>query len=470
MLFFNTLRYCGFKENKMNAASSILDLDSLRLKLHAEFDEWQDFVNAVDEFQKKTSIKLTITTSRKMKSNESPRKKPKFLGFGLKEPKQENNDVEEVSEREDKKESKAFEYQYLKLTCKHYGGYKSTSRGIRPNQRTAKLMCPTYIYGCFDHCKQKFVIKQMTVNCNHELKDEEVLLSKVLKDPIDVVSNSSEGEDRAKKRYVKVKNRNVLKIPLESPNVSNYLPGPAVKIRCNHELNESCDANTLTVEDLHSIHELFHSKSKKEQNQLMMEWIQALPFENSDSALQVLFSLPAFDGSLVKVCFKAFSQVLRVSANHINGLIYDHYDENGNLAELCVKPNTNSDPREIENCIANILTSFSKEGEGEGHQIIYCDTVDVPYTVDTIEETLVEENISNILESQVSIKNESQVIPIEAQSQSESSTFSLKPPIIKLTPAENGFALEVNCDYKVNLKAVNIENGKTLKLCFNAKE
>ena len=87
----------------MNAASSTLDLDSLRLKLHAEFDEWQDFVNAVDEFQKKTSIKLTITTSRKMKSNESPRKKPKFLGFGLKEPKQENNDVEEVSEREDKK-------------------------------------------------------------------------------------------------------------------------------------------------------------------------------------------------------------------------------------------------------------------------------------------------------------------------------------------------------------------------------
>ena len=169
----------------MSVMVSNLDLSSLRLKLHAEFDEWQDFVNAVDEFQKKTSIKLTITTSRKMKSSDSPRKRPKFLEFGLKEPKSEDNEIGD--QEEDRKDGKAFEYQYLKLTCKHYGGYKSTSRGIRPNQRTAKLMCPTYIYGCFDHCKQKFVIKQMTVNCNHELKDEEVLLSKVLKDPIDMM-------------------------------------------------------------------------------------------------------------------------------------------------------------------------------------------------------------------------------------------------------------------------------------------
>ncbi|XP_015787210.1 uncharacterized protein LOC107364388 [Tetranychus urticae] len=451
-----------------------LDLNSLQLKLYAEFDQWQDFVAAVDEFQRKTSIKLTITTSRKLKSRvrgSKKRKTFKKIGEGVPEEDEHEQDHDESIDssgdlNDDESQSqegttvsiKGFEYQYLKLTCKHYGGYRSTSKGIRPNQRTAKLMCPTYIYACFDHYKQKFIIKQMVVDCNHELKDEHVLISKLFKDKDADNISSDTNETTPKKKYVKVRNRNVLKIPLESPAVSNYVPSPTVRIKCNHELSESCEAASLTSEDLHSIHELFIPKSKKEQNDLILEWIQVLPY--AANTVQVLFRLPAFDGSLVRVCYKSFSQVLKVAINRINELIIANYDEFGNFLD---KNKQSGDSREIENCIANILTSFSKEGDSEDtHQVIYCDTVDVPYAEDTIEESFVEENINNMIETPPSCKNESR--------DTVQLLNPLKPPVIKVSPSGDKFFLEINCEYSVTLQNVSIENGgKTIKVSFSAK-
>ncbi|XP_053205514.1 uncharacterized protein LOC128389894 [Panonychus citri] len=460
----------------MDSTCGRLDINSLQLKLYAEFDQWQDFVAAVDEFQRKTSIKLTITTSRKLKSRiRSSKKRKTFRGIKTNTGQDEDDHEESIDSSGDgvndddsrSQEStnisiKGFEYQYLKLTCKHYGGYRSTSKGVRPNQRTAKLNCPTYIYACFDHYKQKFIIKQMVVDCNHELKDEHVLISKLFKErEPDHISDTNEATP--KKKYIKVRNRNVLKIPLESPAVSNYVPTPTVRIRCNHELSESCEAASLTTEDLHSIHELFVSKSKKEQNDLILEWIQVLPYDNAANTVQVLFRLPAFDGSLVRVCYKAFSQVLKVAINRINDLIIGNYDEMGNFLD---KNKQTGDSREIENCIANILTSFSKEGDTEEtHQVIYCDTVDVPYAEDTIEESFVEENITNMIESSTSsssLKNETR--------DTVQLLNPLKPPVIKVSPAGDKFSLEINCEYSVTLQNVSIENnGKTIKVSFSAK-
>lgn len=270
--------------------------------------------------------------------------------------------------------------------------------------------------------------------------------------------SSDTNETTPKKKYVKVRNRNVLKIPLESPAVSNYVPSPTVRIKCNHELSESCEAASLTSEDLHSIHELFIPKSKKEQNDLILEWIQVLPY--AANTVQVLFRLPAFDGSLVRVCYKSFSQVLKVAINRINELIIANYDEFGNFLD---KNKQSGDSREIENCIANILTSFSKEGDSEDtHQVIYCDTVDVPYAEDTIEESFVEENINNMIETPPSCKNESR--------DTVQLLNPLKPPVIKVSPSGDKFFLEINCEYSVTLQNVSIENGgKTIKVSFSAK-
>jgi hypothetical protein len=172
-----------------NESDVEVDLDELSLKLFAEFDTWSDFVDAVDEFQKRTCIKLTIITSKKLKSVEKKRAKSDNLenheqeeggGGGRRSRASNSSSNHQRNPSTPKGDKSRFEYQYLKLTCKHYGKYTTTSKGIRPNQKTAKLECPTFLYASYDHYKDKFVIKQMVVNCNHELKDEDVSLPKLL--------------------------------------------------------------------------------------------------------------------------------------------------------------------------------------------------------------------------------------------------------------------------------------------------
>jgi len=448
----------------MSLDNQRVDLNSLRLRLYAEFENWQDFVSAVDEFQKKTLIKLTITTSKKANPESGGKKRSKMIIFS------DGDGDESTSEMTLKRN---FEYKYLKLTCKHYGSYRSTSKGIRPNQSTTKLMCPTYIYGSYDHYKEKFIIKQMYVNCNHELKDEEVLLPKLLKDSTLQPLTSEESETSLnRKRYVKVRNRNVLKVPLESPG-NLILPVPS-KVKCNHEPNKYCEAMTLTAEDLSSIHCLFASSSKKDQNNLMLDWIEVIPCKNvnfdkqskhrSETTIQISFKLPSIDGTLLRVCYKAFLQILRVSVSRVNDVIFEHYGKKRgvNGEELCEK-----DSREIETSIANILTSFSKEGESEeSTQLIYCDTVDLPQTEDSIEDPFSRENINNILDDSLNHRMETITIPALPKA-SENSEHSLNYPVIKMCPVLNGFAMTLECDFEVTLKGVSIENnGKSLKIIF----
>ena len=157
-----------------------IDLSELKLHLYAEFETWDDFVAAVDEFQKKTFIKLTIITSKKLKTVEEARKKNKKIIL----PDTSDDEEENKLKGKRKRNKSRFEYQYLKLTCKHFGRYVSTSKGIRPNQKTAKLECPTFLYASYDHYKDKFIIKQMNISCNHELKDEDVALPKLLQKTI----------------------------------------------------------------------------------------------------------------------------------------------------------------------------------------------------------------------------------------------------------------------------------------------
>lgn len=146
-----------------------IDLNSLKLREYAEFDRWDDFIAAIDEFQKKTFIKLTVITSKKLKTPEETGKKKR-------------SNAVTTPKRKDLK--LRFGYQYLKMVCKHYGRYVSTSKGIRPNQQTAKLGCPTFMYASYDLRKDKFIVRHLKINCNHELRDENVVLAKLLQKPV----------------------------------------------------------------------------------------------------------------------------------------------------------------------------------------------------------------------------------------------------------------------------------------------
>ncbi|RWS21704.1 hypothetical protein B4U80_01033 [Leptotrombidium deliense] len=356
-----------------------VELNSLRLRYNAEFDDWQDFVAAVDEFQKATNIKLTITTSKKLGSSERQKKRAKHEGVLI-----------TVADEEQAKER--FEYKYLKLTCKHYGGYRSTSRGIRPNQKTVKLMCPTYLYGAYDHYKDRFCIKQMVVNCNHELKDEEVLLPSILKNPTE-----GRAVNDGPKKYVRKRNRCVLKVPLESPTSGTLIVSLKSRVKCNHDSTSSstCEAHSLTSHDLSSIISHFSTKTKEEQNELILQWVDITPIKKDDSSeedkLQVQFRLPTIDDSLIKVCSKSFLSILNLNMNRVDGVISANYADRISLAvqdQNCFRGN-----EEVETSIATILTSLSREDPQP--QILYIDHVDIPSAEDTIEDAFVETTITS---------------------------------------------------------------------------
>jgi len=386
-----------------------LNLNDLKLHLYAEFETWDDFVEAVDEFQKKTFIKLTIITSKKLKTAEASRKS-KSNAAKLLLPDTSDDEEENKLKGKRKRNRSRFEYQYLKLTCKHYGRYISTSKGIRPNQKTAKLECPTFLYASYDHYKDKFIIKQMNISCNHELKDEDVALPKLLQKTITHENDSSfvSSGTKEKKKYVKIQNRNVIKIPLESPTLGALIVNVNKRIKCTHEINSSCQAASLTNDDLMSIHSIFNDKKRKEQDEMIYEWVSLNEFEinnsniskqlkqnkdDSEDKLLIQFKLPTLDGSLINVCFKAFTSILNITNSRVNEVISNQYSKMTKM--------NNSDSvknREIETSIATILTSFnntnSEHGseqvleivDGENQQLMIIDTVDVPTTENTIED------------------------------------------------------------------------------------
>lgn len=201
---------------------------------------------------------------------------------------------------------------------------------------------------------------------------------------------------------MKIQNRNVIKIPLESPTLGALIVNVNKRIKCTHEINSSCQAASLTNDDLMSIHSVFSDKKKKEQNEMIYEWVslndieltnsqvskQLKQKEDGEGAVLIQFKLPTLDGSLINVCFKAFTSILNISNSRVNEVISDQYSKLN-------KKGTDSDSnsvknREIETSIATILTSFNNTSndqvneqvlevvEGDNHQqLMIIDTVDV---------------------------------------------------------------------------------------------
>ncbi|XP_069463556.1 uncharacterized protein [Ambystoma mexicanum] len=70
-----------------------------------------------------------------------------------------------------KKYHSKFKYAYIKYVCKHFGIYKSQSKGFRPNQRTFKIGCNAKILASVDRMKNVFVIKQAILEHKHRCSE-----------------------------------------------------------------------------------------------------------------------------------------------------------------------------------------------------------------------------------------------------------------------------------------------------------
>lgn len=210
---------------------------------------------------------------------------------------------------------------------------------------------------------------------------------------------------------MKIQNRNVIKKPLESPTLGALIVNVNKRIKCTHEITSSCQAASLTNDDLMSIHSQFSDKKKREQNEMIYEWVslndiemntpqvpkQSKNKEDGESTVLIQFKLPTLDGSLINVCFKAFTSILNITNSRVNEVISDQFTKMSKRSEQ--NEHNSVKNREIETSIATILTSFNNtsndqvneqvlevvEGDGTHQQLMIIDTVDVP-TNHTIEE------------------------------------------------------------------------------------
>lgn len=244
---------------------------------------------------------------------------------------------------------------------------------------------------------------------------------------------------KEKKKYVKIQNRNVIKIPLESPTLGALIVNVNKRIKCTHEINSSCQAASLTNDDLMSIHSMFNDKKKKEQDEMIYEWVSLNEFEINNSniskqlkqnkedgedKLLIQFKLPTLDGSLINVCFKAFTSILNITNSRVNEVISDQYTK---MTKRDCGDSNSVKNREIETSIATILTSFnntnSEHGSeqvleivdgGEHQQLMIIDTVDVPTTENTIEDPFNHTEVDDDQRTQnEEVLTTSTIVPVE---------------------------------------------------------
>lgn len=477
-----------------NSLCGPVDYNCLKLNLGAEFDDWQEFVEAVEEFQKKTRIRLTITTSRRVQNGEDEDDPTGEERISIEN---ETNTCESESSSINRKRRK-FQYKYLKLTCKHYGCYRSTSKGIRPNQPTRKIKCPTYIYASLDHYRQRLVIKQMKVNCNHELKDDEqVLFPKLFRFspfPDNPPSSSNESSDCSP--IVSSPSKTTCKtliVPLRS-SVNELLTSG--KIGCDHRAEDVCQAIRLTPDDLTAIQTKFSSLNKKDQDDLLSNWIKV---ENNvtenrlkqPNPLQLLIHLPTINGNLLPLCCDTFIHILSIPIQRINDLICEQLRKTSHreISIKIVKESQSNQESDRQIIPTTILNSQSKETNLQDNQIYSINlnhNNQRPNQFDRNELTQSHNSPSNTNEitsdnlitlglSSSSVSTDNQVKSKQINDSTSltnnllmdttNQSNNFRYPSIKVSQIVNGFSVDIDCEFQMNLQGVSlINNSQTVKL------
>lgn len=121
----------------------------MELRTGARYPSFKALEAAIERFSLDTNSVYTVYNSRLIEKENLKRPTDKQLPMCLK-------------------------YKHIKYACKHYGMRKSKSRGLRPNQSTFKIGCPSYIY-VTAHAKE-LVVEKMEVEHTHSCDPELVAL------------------------------------------------------------------------------------------------------------------------------------------------------------------------------------------------------------------------------------------------------------------------------------------------------
>ncbi|XP_034235098.1 uncharacterized protein LOC117641688 isoform X2 [Thrips palmi] len=119
------------------------------LCLGARYSSFKALESAIDKFSKETNSVYIVNHSRSVELENKIRPPNKQIPLCLK-------------------------YKNIKYACKHYGKTRSNSRGLRPNQSSFKIGCPSYFYVAAN--TKELVVEKIELKHSHSCDPELVQL------------------------------------------------------------------------------------------------------------------------------------------------------------------------------------------------------------------------------------------------------------------------------------------------------
>lgn len=119
------------------------------LCLGARYSSFKALEAAVEKFSKETNSVYIVNHSRSVELENKTRPPNKQIPSCLK-------------------------YKHIKFACKHYGKTRTNSRGLRPNQSSFKIGCPSYFYVVAN--TKDLVVEKIELNHSHSCDPELVAL------------------------------------------------------------------------------------------------------------------------------------------------------------------------------------------------------------------------------------------------------------------------------------------------------
>lgn len=120
-----------------------------KLRLGARYSTFKALEAAVEKFSRETNSVYIVNHSR-------------------------SAELENKIRPQNKQIPKCLKYKNIKFACKHYGKTRTNSRGLRPNQSSFKIGCPSYIYASAD--KKELVVQKLETHHSHSCDPELVSL------------------------------------------------------------------------------------------------------------------------------------------------------------------------------------------------------------------------------------------------------------------------------------------------------
>lgn len=173
----------------------------MELRIGARYPSFKALEAAIDKYSQDTNSVYTVYNSRLI-------------------------DKENLKRPPDKQLPACLKYKHIKYACKHYGMRKSKSRGLRPNQSTFKIGCPSYFY-VTAHSKE-LVVEKMEAEHTHSCDPELVAMYPERRSLSHIGSDDGEDEegDRPGNSTLKVIREDVydlLTLAVDRRRIRNYV-------------------------------------------------------------------------------------------------------------------------------------------------------------------------------------------------------------------------------------------------------